>query len=393
MTPTSETTLPPRPVTSIPDHLRPRILIVGQTPPPYVGQAIMIEYLLRGRMERTRLHHVRMNFSRDADDIGSFRLAKFTELFRVIFGMYRARLVDGVDVLYYPPVSFPKDPTGMKVGFYRDLALLLPTRWLFRKTIFHFHASGQSDMIRAARPWERFLAKLAFFRPDAAVRISALAPEDGKALHARQEFVVPNGIEDVAQERMPRRFHPFNVLFVAFICEPKGAYLLLEAIRRLKERGVKMCARFMGRFDSPEVEAHCRRFVAEHGLEDRVEWLGVCTGERKWQAFSDADLFCLPTHYGSETFPVTLLEAAAYGIPAVTTRWRGIPSIVEDGETGALLNPRDPAALTEALHTLQQDDERRARLGENARARFLQEFSLTSHLWAMEDVFVAVAQS
>ena len=379
---------PPPPVAR-----RLRVLVVGQTPPPYVGQSIMIDYLLRGPLERTELHHVRMNFSRDADDIGAFRTGKITELFRVVAAIWRARLTEGINVLYYPPVSFPKEPGAMKVGFYRDLAVLLPTRWLFKKTIFHFHASGQSDMIRQARPWERLLARLAFHCPAAAIRISALAPEDGKALHARREYVVANGIEDVGRQRLPRRYEPFNVLFVPFICEAKGAYLLLEAIGRLKERGVEVHARFMGRFDSPEIEAYCRQYVTDRGLDEQVEWLGVCTGERKWQPFSDADLFCLPTHYGSETFPVTLLEAAAFGIPSVSTRWRGIPSIVVDGETGVLLPPRDAAALTQALLDLYNDAAARARLGANARRRFLENFSLAAHLRAMEDVFVEVSEN
>jgi glycosyltransferase involved in cell wall biosynthesis len=55
-------------------------------------------------------------------------------------------------------------------------------------------------------------------------------------------------------------------------------------------------------------------------------------------------VFCFPSFFNSEAFPVVLLEALACGLPIVSTRWRGIPSIVDDGECGLLVEPRDDQA-------------------------------------------------
>ena len=61
--------------------------------------------------------------------------------------------------------------------------------------------------------------------------------------------------------------------------------------------------------------------VKELGLENHVQFLGMLTGDAKFAAYARADVFSMPTFYESEAFPVVLLEAMAYGLPIVATRW------------------------------------------------------------------------
>ncbi|MCB0778123.1 MAG: hypothetical protein KDC03_01035, partial [Flavobacteriales bacterium] len=58
-----------------------RVLVVGQTPPPFGGQAVMIEALLAGRYDRIHLEHVRLAFSDDMDSVGRFQWRKVLLLF------------------------------------------------------------------------------------------------------------------------------------------------------------------------------------------------------------------------------------------------------------------------------------------------------------------------
>ena len=100
------------------------------------------------------------------------------------------RVVHGTKVLYYPPAG------PNRVPMYRDLVILLSTRWMFRRTILHFHAGGISELYpQLSRPIQ-WLFRRALFGADAAVRISHGSPPDAIALEAKREFVVPYGIED-----------------------------------------------------------------------------------------------------------------------------------------------------------------------------------------------------
>jgi glycosyltransferase involved in cell wall biosynthesis len=84
------------------------------------------------------------------------------------------------------------------------------------------------------------------------------------------------------------------------------------------------------------------------------------------------DLVALPSY--REGFPVVALEAAAMGLPIVATRVPGCVDAVQDGITGTLAPPRDPAALASALERYLSDPALRARHGEAARRHVVTEF-------------------
>jgi glycosyltransferase involved in cell wall biosynthesis len=70
-----------------------------------------------------------------------------------------------------------------------------------------------------------------------------------------------------------------------------------------------------------------------------------------------------------------LLEAMNHATPVIASRVGGIPDIVEDGVSGLLVPPGDPAALAQALGRLQNDPALARRLGEAGRRRLQEEFS------------------
>ena len=123
-----------------------RVLVIGQTPPPFHGQAIMIESLLGGEYKYAKLFHVRMSFSKEMDELGKFSLSKLLHLLKVIKDIVYFRIIHNVRILYYPP----SNPETFPV--LRDLAILCITRWMFKKTIFHFHAAGISELYPSL-PW------------------------------------------------------------------------------------------------------------------------------------------------------------------------------------------------------------------------------------------------
>lgn len=105
-------------------------------------------------------------------------------------------------------------------------------------------------------------------------------------------------------------------------------------------------------------------------VRSRVHPVGRQPDPQRYMAA--ADVFCLPSY--REGFGMTLVEAAAAGLPAVATRIYGITDAVVDGYTGLLVPPRDATALATALERLVRDDGLRRRLGRAARERAVQMF-------------------
>lgn len=116
--------------------------------------------------------------------------------------------------------------------------------------------------------------------------------------------------------------------------------------------------------------------MGELGLSERVIFAGTRTDVSR--IIRASSLVILPSEH--EALPTTLIEAAACGRPVVASDVDGIPEVVVDGETGLLVPVGDEAALSDRVTALLDDEPRRLRMGERARARAEDRFS--AHRWA-----------
>ena len=99
------------------------------------------------------------------------------------------------------------------------------------------------------------------------------------------------------------------------------------------------------------------------GLGERLRLLGF--REDTPNVLAASDVVAVPSTR-PDPLPNSAIEAALAGLPVVAAAHGGLPEIVQDGETGLLVTPGDPAALAGALHELATDPARRARMGEAA---------------------------
>jgi glycosyltransferase involved in cell wall biosynthesis len=364
-----------------------KVLVVAQTPPPYGGSPIMVEHLLRSKFADVRLIHVRMGFVSHIKDHGKINLRKILHVFTLIARIIYHRIVDKPQIFYYLPAG------PNRVTLLRDFPILISTRWLFEKTIFHYQLAGICELYDRLPRWQQWLFRRAYFGADAAVRLSELNPEDGKRLDATREYVVPNAIDDPCPERAIARMNhtpsandPMRILFVGMLRESKGVLVLLEACAKLAARGIQFQLEIMGQWKSDEFAASVQRRVQELGLTEYVRYLGVLVGKEKFAAYCRADVFCFPTFFNSEGLPVVLVEAMACRLPVVSTRWRGIPSVVDEGESGFLVEPHDPEAMARQLARLAYDPELRASMGRAGRDKFERKYTLDRHAASMRRV-------
>jgi glycosyltransferase involved in cell wall biosynthesis len=368
-----------------------KVLIAAQTPPPYGGMPIMVQRLLDSELPGIELVHVRLSFSSDANELGRFSIWKVVYLFVAVAQIAYRRIVDGPRVLYYVPAGPERMP------MYRDFVILLATRWMFEKTVFHFHLAGISELYDRLPRWQQWIFRRAYFGADAAIRLSELNPEDGRRLEAKRNYVVANGIDDPFPERSGEAAagseNPegrLRILFVAILYESKGLMVLIDACARLAARGIPFQLEVMGPWQKEEYATRVHEWIRELNLSRSVTFLGRIIGPEKFAPYRKADVFCFPTYFQNEAMPVVLLEAMACRLPIVATRWRGIPSMVDDGHTGFLVEPRDAEAVADRLEQLARDSELRLQLGAAGRRRFEQEFVISRHLEQLRNVLLEV---
>jgi glycosyltransferase involved in cell wall biosynthesis len=363
------------------------VLLVGQTPPPVNGQTTMIQELLDGEYQGIRFHHVRMTFSRTINEVGTFQIRKMLMLLTTWAQIVAARWKSQASILYFPPAG----PTLIPV--IRDIFLLITTRWMFRFTVFHFHAAGLNE-IYPRLPWIlRPLYNLAYRNADLAIFTAKSSSAAGVALGAKAITIVPNGIPDTAAGEIPPRNTEKtcpSILFMGILCEGKGLLTLIEAcaiLRKAKTSFRVVCA---GTFDAGTSRQAVDELLASHGLTEYFEFPGVLRGKAKWQAFIDADVFCFPSHYFAESSPVVLIEAMSFQLPIVTTNWRGIPDIVGASGGAFLVEPKQPERVAESLSSLLNDSELRASMGRKNRAWFCDHGTIELHREKIELALLSI---
>jgi glycogen synthase len=221
--------------------------------------------------------------------------------------------------------------------------------------------------------------RLAVERADRVIAVSAQMRTDILAnfrVEPERVVVLHNGVDAEAFTRTERRDaldrhgvrEPY-ALFVGRISEQKGIFQLLDAARQLPE-GVQLvlCA------SSPDTPELLTRLQTAVSGRPPIRWINAMLPvEEVVQLYSHAAVFVCPSIY--EPFGIINLEAMACGTPVVASRVGGIPEVVQDGETGWLVEPGDPAALAGALQAVLADPARARRMGEAGRRRVEAHFS------------------
>lgn len=126
-----------------------------------------------------------------------------------------------------------------------------------------------------------------------------------------------------------------------------------------------------------EIKALTKRM----GLEKHVRLLGGLSDSRLAKVYQASDLVVLPALWmkeDAEGFGIVMIEGAAAGQPSVATRVGGIPDAVEDQKSGILVDPGDYPSITRAIVDLLHDHEARRIMGEFARKRAREKFSIES---------------
>lgn len=142
----------------------------------------------------------------------------------------------------------------------------------------------------------------------------------------------------------------------------KGQDDLLLALRALKDQGVPTWTDFVG---SGRSRRELVALAESLGVDGDVEFHGALPPRAAAEVIASADVFVLPSR--REALGIVYLNAMALGKPVVGVRGTGVDSLVEDGLTGFLVAPTDPAALAGILKMLRDRPDYRLSVGAEAR--------------------------
>ena len=334
----------------------PRLLILAQTPPPTHGQSVMVGYLVKEALRRDpqKFIHVNLRVSKDEQDVGTIRLTKMLLLAWCGLKALVACTLSGAREIYYVPSP------AKRGSIIRDVFLLTLLKPFTRRLILHWHAVGLGEYTEhhPNDKWAQRLRRI-LHGHHMSICLCQNAAKDVLPFAPQSTVLVANGIPDpcphfdtilaARNTRLAERQRglndlsapviPIHLLYLGLCTRSKGIFEVLATATALTAElnssrpafsiVLTIAGPFRDKWEAAEFNetiAKCQASLPTHAQNLlTVNQPGFTESVEKTRLLESADLFLFPTRYENEGLPLTLLEAMAFGLPIVSTNWRGIP--------------------------------------------------------------------
>lgn len=165
---------------------------------------------------------------------------------------------------------------------------------------------------------------------------------------------------------VPARIHP-----------KKGQPVLVDAVARLKRRGIDVEVDFVGDAlpEHEHLERELRTQIVELGVDDRVRLLGHKADVE--EIYAGYGIAIVPS-VAPEEFSLVAAEAQIRGLAVIATGPGGVSEVVVDTETGIIVPAKDPDGLADGIERLITDPELRREMGRRGRERMLERFTVAT---------------
>jgi glycogen synthase len=382
-----------------------KVLLLTREYPPHVygGAGVVVDHLARALARRMAVE-VRCFGARESAGAGP-AVRGYESWARLRGDDGAPRYAPALEALSVA-LAMARDPVEADVAhahtWYADMAGVL-IRLLHRiPLVVTLHS------LEPLRPWKTdqlgtgyrlstWIEQTAVEAADRVIAVSGQMRDDVRrhfAVGLDRVRVVHNGIDPDRFRRTEDRralarhgVRPPYVLFVGRISDQKGIFDLLDAAQLLPPAvQLVLCAASP---DTDEIEGRLRRAIEGR---PQVCWIArMVPVEELVQLYSHAELFVCPSVY--EPFGLINLEAMACETPVVASAVGGIVEVVEDGVTGLLVPPAQPARLGAAIRRLLDDPATRRTMGRAGRRRVEERFSWARVAEQTETVYAEAIES
>lgn len=357
-----------------------KILFIVPLPPPVHGSSMMCNYIKESDLINNDYYcdYVNLSTSRSIDEVEKFMLIKVWRLFAVYIKVLVRLLTNRYDLCYIA-LAFHN-------ALFKDALIVLLCKMYGRKVVIHLHGKGASEDAKGCV--RRWLLRITFSNTKVILLSWLLYDDIARFVKRDDVFICPNGIPIANCELRTEKSDTIRLLFLSNLVESKGVFVLLDALKILREKGIPFICDFVGG-ESKEIDS--RRFykeVEKRELNKQVKYWGKKYGIDKYVMFGKADIFVYPTY--CDCFPLVILEAMQFGLPIVTTTEGAINDFVENGKNGITVERKNSVMFATSVAKLIEDASLRKTMGEDGYTKFLENYSIERFENKLHDIFAKI---
>ena len=351
-----------------------KILIVGQIPPPFLGQAIMTKHFIDSLEKDFKVYFINSSISSKSSDIGKISFSKIFLILKVILKIFCYRFLYNVNVLYYNPSGH------RKIAILRDIIILFSTRFMFKHTVFHFHAYGLNIAKQKLNYFQKILFNISFNKPKLFIKLTQDINIDENLIKPKKISILPNGIPDYFKKynfQLKKNKSTFNLIYVGAIYKERGILDIVNLFHHLKEkRNSNFKITFVGDFIDSSYEFDLKKIISDKKIDSFFEFKGEKLGKEKFEIINNADVLIFPSIVPSETFGLVIVEAMQFYKPSIVTNINGPRYVTKDQYDGFHYKPGDIEDLYNKVLKLKTDKGLYKIMSENARKTYETKYTI-----------------
>jgi glycosyltransferase involved in cell wall biosynthesis len=353
-----------------------KVLLVGPSPPPYRGIEQFISILLRSDFHNS-IKFIHFSTSKPIKRKKEYGGIWKGGVINTILNFYYSFIL----ILKYILVIISNNPeiihinTSYGFGFWWNSCFLIIGKLFRKKIILHIHGGRFFDNWNNKNKLvKKLISKIINSANNCIVLSHGWKCKFEENLDVQNISVLRNAVSDefFYNKRYIRNDDKVHLLFVGAIVEAKGIFDLIDALNVIvNSYNIKnVLLTIVGDGDLE----HVTSYIKERFLEDYIIVKGPRIKQELIEEYINADIFVLPSW--GEGLPFVLLEAMASSLPVVTTKVGAIPELINQGENGYLIKPRDINSLAQSIMHLVSDAELRIKMGVNNYKKIEKDFSL-----------------
>ncbi len=267
-------------------------------------------------------------------------------------------------------------PSLIPVPLVRDGLVLLGAR-LFRRRTIVFYRGWKPNVVDELRKhrYLRWLFGLVYGRCDCSIVLAERFKGELDELCAPHHDIEVTTTMTEKEAFLPpanRTGEKPRFLFLGRVSQLKGIGELIEAARLLQSAGHEFDLDIVGHGDRPGVLEGYQKTVHENQLTDFVHFRGRLTGEEKFRAYAESDIYVFPSW--TEGCPTSVLEALVAGLYILSTDVGALAEIIENDRNGQIVQLRSAedlaAKMASACGRIEAIRSQRRQIAEVSCARF-----------------------
>jgi len=320
------------------NYLKNRILFFGPLPPIFTGQSIAFSYALRS-IEKESVIIDTQRFSN-----------KFLSFIYIQIRVFQVFILYRIDTIYITT-------SRSYFGFFKEVLILLLAKFFNIRVVNHLHGSDFYDFYNSNWLLKILLRPLYSHISTSIVLLNEMK-EQYKQFPKMKLEVVSNCYDPIYENEVIDYNEKSGIVYLSNIMYSKGIMDFLDSLNIVLANcnsDVFIAGKILGddlktKKDTKEVFFKKLKRLNKV-FNNRVKYLGVVEGSEKMKLLEKTSIFCLPTFYKTEAFPLSIVEAMALGNAIITTNHNYLPFIISE-KNGKIVPASNVAELGKSIISL-----------------------------------------